>query len=462
MKIGFHGAARTVTGSKYLLTIGEYELLVDCGLFQGDFESHQRNWRPMAFVPAAVTDVLFTHAHIDHTGYFPRFCRDGFSGRGLASPPTKALLGVLLPDSGRLQEEEASYLNKRNGSRHSPALPLYTEADSEHSLRRLSRIDFGEKTEIHPGVSVTLRRAGHILGAAFVEISFKNAKGERQSLTFSGDLGRRGVPILVDPEPLPETDYLVLESTYGDRLHEKTDVKEQLRSEVAAAVAREGIVLIPAFAVGRTQELLYHLFELFEAGALPKVPVYVDSPMATSVVDLYCRYRSEYDVEMKAIEAENGPPLVSPHFRICRSRDESKRLNQEKGPAVVISASGMATGGRILHHLLHRLSDPRNTVLFVGYQAEGTLGRRLVEGEKVVKVLGEDVEVKADVKLLPALSAHADSDELMEWIRTAPRPPKTVFLTHGEPKAQDALAERIRRELGWQVHIPEPDEVVKV
>lgn len=461
MKIGFYGAARTVTGSKYLLDFGFYRLLVDCGLFQGGFELHQRNWQPMPFAPTEVDDVLFTHAHIDHTGYFPRLVRDGFAGRALATPPTKALLGVLLPDSGSLQEEEARYRAKRSLSRHERPLPLYTEAEAKKSLHRLARIDFQTPTELHPGVTATLHRAGHILGAAFVELAYKR-NGATERIVFSGDLGRENIPILHDPEPLPEADHVVIESTYGDRLHEKTDVKEQLRAALDEAFRKEGIVLIPAFAVGRTQEVLYHITRLYADGALPKVPVYIDSPMANSVVDLYCRYHSEHDVEMTAIEEAEGCPLTTRDIVLCRTRDDSKKLNQRRGPAVIISASGMATGGRIQHHLLHRLPDPTTTVLFVGYQANGTLGRRLVEGATDVKILGEFVRVNAAVKQLPALSAHADADGLIAWLKTAPRPPKTVFLTHGEPEAQEALKGRIESELGFPTRIPDVDEVIAV
>lgn len=462
MQIGFHGAARTVTGSKYLLTVDHYRLLVDCGLFQGGFEMGQRNWRPTPFSPASVDDVLFTHAHVDHTGYFPRLAADGFTGRGLATPPTKALLGVLLPDSGGLQEEEARFANKKGYSRHQPARPLYTEDDANRSLALLERIEFGQEKPLDRGLKVKLHRAGHILGAAFAELRYRDRGSDWKTAVFSGDLGRRGVPILLDPEPLPACDVLVCESTYGDRLHEKTDPKEQLRRELDEAFRRGGMTVIPAFAVGRTQEVLYHLFELFEEGTLPKVPVFVDSPMANSVVELYCRYHTEHDVEMQALEDSAGSPLQTPYFTIVRKREDSKKLNDHPGPGVVISASGMATGGRVLHHLFHRLPDPRSTVLIVGYQAEGTLGRRLLEGETEVTVLGEAVDVKAAIRQIPALSAHADADELVAWMKTAPAPPKTLFLTHGEPVAQDAFAARIRSELGWNVHVPEPDEVAEV
>lgn len=462
MQIGFHGAARTVTGSKYLLTLDRYRLLVDCGLFQGGFEMHQRNWRPTPFRPDSVDDVLFTHAHVDHTGYFPRFAADGFTGRALATPPTKALLGVLLPDSGGLQEEEARFANKKGFSRHQPARPLYTEDDANRSLQLLQKIEFDTETPLHKGLKVTLHRAGHILGAGFAELRYRDRGSDWKTVVFSGDMGRRGVPILLDPAPLPACDVLVCESTYGDRLHEKTDPKEQLRRELEEAFRRGGFTVIPAFAVGRTQEVLYHLFELFEEGRLPKVPVYVDSPMANSVVELYCRYRSEHDVEMQALEDAVGSPLRTPYFTIVQKRDDSKKLNDHPGPGVVISASGMATGGRVLHHLYHRLRDARNTVLIVGYQAEGSLGRRLLEGETEVTVLGEAVPVRASIRQVPALSAHADADELIAWMKTIPSPPKSVFLTHGEPAAQDAFAARIRAELGWSVHVPEPDDVVEV
>ena len=462
MQIGFHGAARTVTGSKYLLTLDRYRLLVDCGLFQGGFEMHQRNWKPTPFSPSSVDDVLFTHAHIDHTGYFPRLAADGFRGRALASPPTKALLGLLLPDSGGLQEEEARFANTKGYSRHQPARPLYTEEDANRSLELLRRIEFGQETPLHKGMKATLHRAGHILGAGFVELRYRDGGAGWKTLVFSGDMGRRGVPILVDPAPLPACDVLVCESTYGDRLHEKTDPKEQLRRELEEAFRRGGMTVVPAFAVGRTQEILYHLFELFEEGRLPRVPVFVDSPMASSVVELYCRYGSEHDLEMQELQNHVGSPLQTPYFTIVRKRDESKKLNDLAGPGIVISASGMATGGRVLHHLYHRLRDARSTVLIVGYQAEGSLGRRLLEGETEVTVLGEPVPVKATIRQVPALSAHADADELIAWLKTAPAPPKTVYLTHGEPAAQDAFAARIRSELGWNVHVPGPDEIAEV
>ena len=300
-------------------------------------------------------DVLFTHAHIDHTGYFPRLAADGFTGRALATPPTKALLGVLLPDSGGLQEEEARFANKKGFSRHQPAKALYTEDDANRSLQLLQRMEFDQETPLHKGLKVRLHRAGHILGAAFAEIRYRDPDADWKTVVFSGDLGRRAVPILQDPAPLPACDVLVCESTYGDRLHEATDPKEQLRRELAEAFRRGGFTVIPAFAVGRTQEILYHLFELFEEGRLPKVPVYVDSPMANSVVELYCRYRSEHDVEMQELEDNVGSPLQTPYFTVVRKRDESKKLNDLAGPGIVISASGMATGGRVLHHLLHRL-----------------------------------------------------------------------------------------------------------
>lgn len=462
MKLGFHGAARTVTGSKYLLDTGRYRLMVDCGFFQGGFEQHQRNWKPLAFEPSSVDDVLFTHAHIDHTGLFPRFVNQGFSGRGLASAPTKGLLGVLLPDSGSLQEEEARFVNKKGISRHSPALPLYTESDAIHSLRQLTRIDFNTPTELHPGVQATLHRAGHILGAAFLSIRAKNRDGKHIDILFSGDMGRRGVPILHDPESIPGADYIIVETTYGDRRHERVDVKDQLKSAIVEGLTRGGFILIPAFAVGRTQEILYHLFEMFESGMLERVPVFVDSPMANSVVDLYCRYHSEHDAEMQLLEDKAGDPLHSRYFTVCRSRDESKRLNDERGPAIVISASGMATGGRILHHLVRRLGDPRTTVLFVGYQAEGTLGRQLLDGEEEVKVLGEFVKVEAAIRQIPALSAHADCDELIDWLKTAPKPPRALILTHGEPGAQEAFKELVSRELGWPVLIPEHGETLEL
>lgn len=462
MKIGFFGAARTVTGSRHLVDFHGFRVLVDCGLFQGGFELHQRNWQPLPFAEESVDRVVFTHAHIDHSGYFPRFVKMGFAGKALATPPTAALLRYLLPDSGGLQEEEARYANKKGFSRHEVALPLYTEAEAKRSLARIESRAFDRWHTLEHGVQLRFHRAGHILGAGFLEFVQERRGLAPERIVFSGDLGRTGVPILKDPDPLPETDTVVIEATYGDRLHEVTDVKEQLRIALADGFARGGVVLIPAFAVGRTQEILYHLNSLYQEGALPKVPVYVDSPMANSVVELYCKHTSEYDVEMQELDEADGCPLVRPFFHVTRTREESKKLNSLPGPAVIVSASGMATGGRILHHLARRISEPGTTVLFAGYQARGTLGRRLLEGAPEVRLLGAMLPVRAAVKQIPALSAHADADGLMAWLRTAPKPPKRVFLVHGEDEALEGFAARITRELGWDVSIPARDETVTV
>lgn len=453
MRLGFFGAARTVTGSKTLVSAAGHRLLVDCGLFQGAFETHQRNWEPLPFDPRGLDAVVFTHAHIDHSGFFPRLVREGFDGEALASAPTRALLGVLLPDAGRLQEEEARYGNAHGVSRHSPALPLFTEAEARAAVERVSAAPFGAPRELRSGLTLTLRRAGHILGAAFLELQERTGDAER-TVVFSGDLGRRAVPILVDPEPLPECGLLVLESTYGDRLHDGEQPRERLAREVKEAVSRGGILLVPAFAVGRTQELLYHLHGLLEERAIPEVPVVIDSPMAASVVDLYLRFRSEHDAEMLHLEENGERPLESRFFRVTKTREESKKLNEARGPMIVISASGMANGGRVQHHLLHRLSDPSTTVLFVGYQAEGTTGRKLLEGAAEIPLLGETVGVKAAIRQITSFSAHADADELLAWVKSAPRPPRRIALNHGEPPALEALAARLRAETGAEVVIP--------
>jgi len=459
-RLKFLGAAGTVTGSRVLLEAGNRRVLIDCGLFQGKSELRQKNWGPLGADPGSIDAVILTHAHIDHTGYLPRLVKNGFNGPVFASAPTRALLHLMLPDAARLQEEEARYANRKGYSRHKPALPLFTEEDARLALKLVRSAPFGVAVEIAPDLSFTFHRVGHILGAAFVLIETKNSAGEKIKIVFSGDVGRRDIPILKDPEPIAGADYVVLESTYGGRLHGGESPKEALARVCQKVIDKASVLLIPAFAVGRTQEVLYHLRALQREKRIPdRLPIYVDSPMAISAVDLYCDFTPEHDLEMAELRDQGRCPIEGPSVSFSRSSDDSKRLNRLRGPAVIISASGMLSGGRILHHLVRRLSDPETVLLFVGYQAEGTLGRRILEGARDVRVLGQDLTVAARIEEIPALSAHADSRELADWLSEIPEKPRETFLVHGEDPPREALAASIRQELGFNVSLPRQDEV---
>lgn len=436
--------------------------MIDCGLFQGRKELRSRNWDPLPKKAPELDSVVLTHAHIDHTGFLPRLVRQGFEGPVYCTPPTRNLLRVLLPDAAHIQEEEARYANKKGYSKHEPALPLFRQADARAALKLLEPVHFDQEQELRPGIRFRYHRQGHILGAAAVELESKVSGGKRMSLYFSGDVGRHGVPILRDPVPYPGSDVLFLESTYGDRLHNPEDPRLQLAEQVRQGLNRGGIVLIPAFAIDRTQELLYMLHGLMSDGELPTVPIYLDSPMGIEATALYTRCTTEHDAEMKQLFSEQINPIFPSNLTVTKTSRESRRLNDLKGGAIFISASGMATGGRILHHLRLRLPNEKNTVLFVGYQAQGTRGRRLVEGETEVKMLGDYVPVKAHIAQISGLSAHADADELIAWMSRRERDPKRVVLTHGEYGAQQALAERLDKAFGWKCEIPEIGDVLKL
>jgi metallo-beta-lactamase family protein len=460
--ITFLGAAGTVTGSRYLVAAHGARLLVDAGLFQGVKELRLRNWQDFQVPPEELAAVVLTHAHIDHSGLLPRLVRAGFRGPTFVTPPTGRLLHALLPDAAKLQEEEARFANKVGSTRHAPALPLFTSHDAQEALGTLQRVPFGQKVTLKPGIEFRYHRQGHILGAAAVELRIKVAGGEHLTVYFSGDVGRYDVPILKAPEPYPGSTYLVVESTYGDTFHDPGDPREQLAAVVCEAAAGGGVILVPAFAVDRTQELLYLLRELMEDGTLPPLPVYLDSPMAREATEIYQSCAAEHDAEMRELVREGDRPLVPPNLTLVGGVDESKRLNALSGPAIIISASGMATGGRILHHLRHRLPDPATTVVFVGYQAEGTRGRRILDGEAEVKIFGEMVPVRARVRSIPSLSAHADADELTIWASEAARAPKLVFVTHGEPPASQALAARFAQRFGWRCVVPALEETIEL
>jgi len=462
MQITVLGAGRCVTGSKYLLRWKRHAALVDCGLFQGPAEHRRLNWKKLPFPAAHINAAMLTHAHIDHSGYLPRIVRQGFSGPVYCTPPTRSLLRVLLPDAAHIHEEEARYANKSGYSKHSPALPLFRLADARAALRLLKPVGFGTWQELHPGVRFRFHRQGHILGAAAVELQTKVSGGGRETVFFSGDVGRFGVPILKEPEPYPGSDLLVVESTYGDRLHDAEDPRTILATEIQAGLERGGVILIPAFAVDRTQEILYMLHELMIDKEIPEIPIWLDSPMAIETTALYTRTIAEHDVEMRQHFTEQVNPIFPPTFQATPTSRDSRKLNDIKGSAIIISASGMATGGRILHHLKLRLPDPRTTVLFTGYQARGTKGRRLLEGEPEVKIHGEWVPVKAHITRITGLSAHADAEELLVWLRRRQKDPREVLVVHGEFAAQEAMAERLKKEFGWKCRIPELGETIRM
>jgi metallo-beta-lactamase family protein len=436
MRLGFHGGAGTVTGSRFLLDAGRTRLLVDCGLFQGLKELRLRNWRPNPFAAGSVDAVVLTHAHIDHSGYLPRLVREGFRGPIYATPATLELAEILLPDAARIQEEDAAYANRKGYSKHRPALPLFTEEDAQGALARMRAQPLDQPLTVGD-LRVRFHEAGHILGSSFIEIEGERGDGGPLRIVFSGDLGRFEAPLHPDPAPLPGCDLLVLESTYGDRVHTSLSLEEQLRVPFAEALSRGGVVLIPAFAVARAQLVLQHLRRLIDAGELPRVPVHLDSPMAVDVTAIYRRHAGSASVEVERGDLSGS--WVSFH----RTVEESRALNRLKGPRIIIAASGMMTGGRVLHHLERLLPDRKNLVVLVGYQAAGTRGRKLQEGARFLRMHGVDVPVRARYLEVEGLSAHADVNDLLRWLDSAPRPPRAVFLTHGEPQALAALAGRL-------------------
>lgn len=447
--VQFLGAAGTVTGSMHLVTAGGRRVLLDAGLFQGLKELRLRNWEPRVADPAGLDAIVLSHAHIDHTGYLPLLVRAGFRGPVHSTPGTGALLHELLPDAAFLQEEEAERANRYGYTKHHPALPLYTVADAHAALEQLRHQGFGTTFSPAPGMTARYTRAGHILGAATVELTLEGPP--RRVLVFSGDLGRAAQPILRDPEAPPAADVLLLESTYGDRKH-PPGADDDLVRVVREGAQRGGAILVPAFAVGRTQELIWWLYQLTVTRRIPELPLYVDSPMATDVTELYSAHRGEHDEEMEALVRRGRDPLQSPRVTYTRTQAESRALNDLRGPVIIISASGMATGGRILHHLNQRVGDPRTTVLLAGFQAPGTRGRALKDGARTIRIFGRDVTVRAHVECLDTLSAHADRADLLRWVERMPRPPQRVHLVHGEPGPAAALAAALR-ERGLTVQV---------
>ena len=461
-KITFYGGVGTVTGSKYLLEHNNRRVLVDCGLFQGLRELRERNWQDPPFSPSEIDAVIITHAHIDHTGYLPRLVKLGFKGPVYTSKPTADLLKILLPDSGRLQEEEADYRNRHNLTRHEVALPLYDEKDAREALNLIQVCsNNGIPVDLGGGFVASFLVAGHIIGASLVLVEMSGDAGSTRFL-FSGDLGHYDQPIVKDPAPPPACDYLMCESTYGNRLHGDIDSATQMARIINEAVERKGPILIPAFAVGRTQEVLYMIRELEEQKRIPVLPVVVDSPMAAQSTQVYSRSTTEHDEEYASILAGKRHPLRTGSMTTASSRDESKKVNDMRGPRIIISASGMMTGGRVLHHAVRILPQENATVIFVGFQAAGTTGRRIIDGERQVKIMKGWVDVNCHVERIEGFSAHADWKGVLRWLEGLPEAPKMIFTTHGEPEAAEAMAQHIRERFGWNARVPAFEESVEL
>lgn len=452
--IQFLGAAETVTGSRILIKFNGYRLLIDCGLFQGPKAIRSLNWGPFP-EPEKINSVILTHAHIDHSGYLPKLVREGFSGPIFASSGTVDLCEVLLRDSAYLQEEDAKYLNRKRVTHYEPALPLYDENDAEKAIKLLQPVKKNTWIELCKGLSFKLSRSGHILGSTFVQLAIDKGNG-LNLLTFSGDLGHDRQYVLKGPEAIHETDFLILESTYGDRVQTRTNSLDELEPILNRTFSRGGTVVIPAFAVGRTQEILHLLAILEEQGRIPKVPVYVDSPMANNATDIYLKHDDE--LKLKVVNNNLESPICPSDFNAVRSVDESMLVTMSDGPMVVISAAGMLTGGRVLHHLRRRLPDPKNTVIFVGYQVDETKGKLLKEGLPKIRIHKQLIDVEAEITSINSLSAHADSNELVDWVKNFQKKPKQIFLNHGEVSASRALKYRLETELGLNVIIPKMND----
>lgn len=450
MELTFLGATGTVTGSKYLLTSGSTRILVDCGLFQGLKQLRLKNWSKLPINPRNLDAVVLTHAHIDHSGYLPLLVKNGFTGKVYCSSATRDLCAILLPDSAHLQEEEAAYANKRGFSKHNPALPLYTKEDALKSLAQLTPVDYEQDVDLGEGMVLRLTPNGHILGSAFVHIHDQNT-----SVLFSGDVGRPHDVLMKAPARVKSADYLVLESTYGNRLHDPEDPKIKLAEVINKTVKRRGVVVIPVFAVGRAQELLYYIHLLKASGAIAHdIPVYLNSPMAVDATEIFTHHRGEHRLSPEQCSA------LSHTARMVNSIEESKGLNEMHGPMIILSASGMASGGRVVHHLKAFAPNARNTILFVGFQAAGTRGAAMLDGAESIKIHGEYVPVHAEVELISNLSAHADYSEMLAWVSSLEKLPKKTFIVHGEPVAADAMRHHIEERLRLRAVVPDYLETV--
>ena len=449
------GAARTVTGSKHLLEVDNHKILVDCGQFQGLKSLRERNWQPL---PTGVENVVLTHAHLDHCGLLPRLVQQGFRGKIFCTPATAELTKIVLADAGHLQEEDAERANRKGYTRHRPALPLFTEEDAARAMTLLQPVGYNRPVPVVPGVTAEFLNAGHLLGSSFARVRVEN---EKKTILFGGDLGRYGRPVLPDPTSVAEADVVLVESTYGDRLHDNGNDATRLAKVINETFARGGKVVIPSFALGRVEELLYWISFLESQKSIPEMPVYIDSPMAREVLAEYRTRLNELDQEISDMVAPHERETMAfstARLRVVATVKESMQIQETKKPMIVISASGMATGGRVLHHLRRTLPDDRNTILFVGYQAEGTRGRQIRDGAKFVRIHGEEIPVNAHVDSFDSMSAHADANEIMRWLGHFTRPPQLTCLVHGEPRPMDTLKARIEAELKWTVKTPNQGE----
>jgi metallo-beta-lactamase family protein len=473
--IQFLGAAGTVTGSKHLVNTGPdtdgksgFQMLIDCGMFQGAKEWRERNWQPVPIPASGIDAVILTHAHLDHCGWIPRLVREGFRGPIYATPSTIDLCGIILPDSGHLQEEDANFYNRHKKSKHNPALPLYTLAEAEASLQYFKPVQFEETRQLSVEVSFRFVRAAHILGSSMVELTL-NVKGQVRRLLFTGDIGRvrdnnvaPGKVVRSGPTEGETADVLVMESTYGNRRHPTDDPRRKLAEIIRQTVQRGGSAVVPAFAVERTQKFVFMLKELMESGQLPRIPVYCDSPMAIKAVEVFLKHEEECSDEACRLIRQYGSPLQWPGFTFALTSEDSKKINATRFPAIIISSSGMVTGGRILHHLMQRLPDPKNTVIFIGFQAPGTRGFTIKSGAPEVRIFGETVPIRAQIATLEQFSDHADTPELLEWLHTFTAKPEVTYLVHGEPAASSQLRDTMTKELGWNVQVAEWMEKTEV
>ncbi len=472
--IQFLGAAGTVTGSKHLInTAGGsngrgLRVLIDCGLFQGQKEWRERNWQDTPMPARDIDAVILTHAHLDHCGWIPRLVKEGFRGPIYATSPTIDLCSVVLPDSGHLQEEDAAFYNKRKASKHDPALPLYTLKEAQDCLQYFKPVAVEQTTQLSPELSFRFVRAAHILGSCMAEVSLAN-EGHTRRLLFTGDVGRvrdseiaPGKVVHSGPKEGETADLLVMESTYGNRQHPVTDPRPELAALIRNTSKRGGSVIVPAFAVERTQKFLFVLKEMMESGQIPRIPVYCDSPMAIKAVEIYLKHSEEYTPQSAQLIAKYGSPVEWPGFTFAQSADESKKINESHFPSIIVSSSGMATGGRILHHLAQRLPDPKNLILFIGFQAPGTRGAIIKSGASEVKIFGQFIPIRAEVAALEQYSDHADPPEMLEWLRTFKGKPAVTYLVHGEPAASSHLRDLMKKELGWNVQVAEYMEKVEV
>ncbi len=465
LRLSFLGAARSVTGSRFLLEAGETRVLVDCGLSQ-ERDMQSRNWEPFPVAPDRIDAVLLTHAHLDHCGLLPRLVRDGFKGDIYATAPTAEIAKIVMLDSARLQTEDVEQKRKRHQKENRvsphPLAPLYTEKDAEAAASLFRTVGYGETVAVAGGFEAEFFEAGHILGSASIRVRARH-NGSARTVLFSGDIGRWDRPILKDPDPCDEADYVLMESTYGDRLHgDEAEIGKSLQSIVTSTVAAGGNVVIPSFAIERSQEVLYYLSALLQGDSIPHLLVFLDSPMATKVTDVYRHYPEFFDQEMRTLISQNRSPFDLRGLVMARSVEDSKAINRISGSVIVIAGSGMCTGGRIKHHLMHNIARPESTILFVGYQAEGTLGRQIVDGARQVRIFGEIVPVKARIARIEGFSAHADRDELLRWASRLKSKPRQAFIIHGEPKVAEAFRTTLEETKGWNAVVPSPGQMVEL